>query len=298
MTDDKTPMPLDEEKPEDVPDEEISSTQTEEGVSSDDTSSPTVEENQVFYHKTISRLKREMLRAQKENATLKEKLKHSETISSQMGQSALESFKINALTLMEKAKAAKKHAHEVSDIDGIVLADEELAKAAAQWQWAQTVPLPQQQNPAESNPSEPNSSESQEDPDPHPATQAWVLKNPWINQESSLFQGEKASAVISYATALEQQLVAQGRGHEINTPSYFKDLDTFVRYWDGLQGGHKTMKPVTTVASTKGTPSEGGQKHKDALTADEKEICRTMNISEAGYLKQKKALALERAGQS
>ncbi|GAO98712.1 hypothetical protein Cva_01378 [Caedimonas varicaedens] len=292
MTDDKTQVPLDEEQPEDIPDEEISSTQTEEGASSEETSSPIVDETQVFYHKTISRLKREMLRAQKENATLKEKLKHSEQVSSQMGQSALESFKANALTLMEKAKAAKKHAHEVSDIESIVLADEELAKAAAQWQWAQTVPLPSQQNPEESN-----ASESQEDPDPHPATQAWVLKNPWINQESSLFQGEKASAVISYATALEQQLVAQGRGHEINTPSYFKDLDTFVRYWDGLQGGHKTMKPVTTVAPTKGTPSEGGQKHKDALTADEKEICRTMNISEAGYLKQKKALALERAGQ-
>jgi hypothetical protein len=210
-----------------------------------------------------------------------------------MGQSALESFKANALTLMEKAKAAKKHAHEVSDIDGMVIADEELAKAAAQWQWAQTVPLPQKQNP-----SEPNSSEVQEDSEPHPATQAWILKNPWINQESSLFQGEKASAVISYATALEQQLAAQGRGHEINTPSYFKDLDTFVRYWDGLQGGHKTMKNVTTVASTKGTPSEGGQKHKDVLSAEEKEVCRMMNISEAGYLKQKKAIALERNQQS
>jgi hypothetical protein len=292
MTDDKTQVPLEEENLEEVPDEELSSTETEEGASSDDTSSPSVEENQVFYHKTISRLKREMLRAQKENATLKEKLKHSETVSTQMGQSALESFKINALTLMEKAKNSLKHAHEVSDVEAILTANEELAKAAAQWQWAQTVPLPSQQNPTESN-----SSESQEDPDPHPATQAWILKNPWINQESSLFQGEKASAVISYATALEQQLVAQGRGHEINTPSYFKDLDTFVRYWDGLQGGHKTMKNVTTVASTKGTPSEGGQKPKDALTTDEKEICRTMNISEAGYLKQKKALALERAGQ-
>ena len=79
MTDDKTPMPLDEEKPEDVPDEEISSTQTEEGASSESTSTSPSEENQVFYHKTISRLKREMLRAQKENETLKEKLKHSET---------------------------------------------------------------------------------------------------------------------------------------------------------------------------------------------------------------------------
>ncbi|GAO98097.1 hypothetical protein Cva_00745 [Caedimonas varicaedens] len=293
MTNDKTPVSLDEENPEDVSDEELSSPQTEEETSSESASTSSSEENQVFYHKTIARLKREMLRAQKENATLKEKLKHSETVSTQMGQSALESFKINALTLMEKAKTSLKHAHEVSDVEAILTANEELAKAAAQWQWAQTVPLPSQQNPEESN-----GSESQEDPDPHPATQAWVLKNPWINQESSLFQGEKASAVISYATALEQQLMAQGRGHEINTPSYFKDLDTFVRYWDGLQGGHKTMKSVTTVASTKGTPSEGGQKHKDALTADEKEICRTMGVSEAGYLKQKKALALERAGQS
>jgi hypothetical protein len=293
MKDDQNQAPLDEESQDAVLDEEISSTETEDRESSESPSPSPSEENQVFYHKTISRLKRDMLRAQKENADLKEKLKHSETISSQMGQSALESFKANALTLMEKAKAAKKHAHEVSDIDGMVIADEELAKAAAQWQWAQTVPLPQKQNP-----SEPNSSEVQEDSEPHPATQAWILKNPWINQESSLFQGEKASAVISYATALEQQLAAQGRGHEINTPSYFKDLDTFVRYWDGLQGGHKTMKNVTTVASTKGTPSEGGQKHKDVLSAEEKEVCRMMNISEAGYLKQKKAIALERNQQS
>jgi hypothetical protein len=248
-------------------------------------------EKEAFYHKLISRLKREMLRAQKENTDLKEKLTYSESVSSQMGQSALESFKANALTLMEKARTAKKHAHELSDIDGIITADEDLARAAAQLQWAQTVRVPQVPLPPEQ---EPAPSQEESETETHPATQAWIRQNPWINEQSPLFQGEKASAVVSYATALEQQWTAQGRGHEINTPSYFRELDAWVRYWDGQHGGHKTMKNVTTVASTRSAPTEGSSKKGDVLSDDEKEVCRMMNISEAGYLKQKKALALER----
>lgn len=277
---------------EDIKEEGVETEPSEEGTADAPSGESAVQdsEKEAFYHKLISRLKREMLRAQKENTDLKEKLTYSESVSSQMGQSALESFKANALTLMEKAKTAKKHAHELSDIDGIITADEELARAAAQLQWAQTVRVPQVPTP-----SEPEADPSQEETEPHPSTQAWVSKNPWINEASALFDGEKASAVISYATSLEQQMINRGRGHEINTPSYFKALDAYVRYWDGQQGGHKTMKSVTTVASTKSASSEGNTKKGEALSEDEKEICRSMGISEAGYLKQKKAIASDMA---
>jgi hypothetical protein len=292
MNDDQNQTPLEEDVQESIPDNAPPSGEGS-GDSSPETSSQGGgEDSHAFYHKTIARLKRDMLRAQREAMDLKEKLKVSETLSSQMSQSALESFKANALTLMEKARTAKKHAHELSDIDGIVAADEELAKAAAQLQWANTVRIPETQSPSNLEPSQPDDDREGE---PHPATQAWIRQNPWINEQSPLFQGEKASAVVSYATALEQQMMAQGRGHEINTPSYFKELDAWVRYWDGQHGGHKTMKNVTTVASTKSASTEGSSKKDGALSEEEKEVCRMMGISEAGYVKQKKALALERA---
>ena len=122
---------MEEELNQDIPlPEEEGTSPTGEASSVETSSSEGAERD--YTHKTMARLKREMLKSRQEAQVLREKLKESEAFSARVGQSALEQYKASAAAMLEKAKMAKMQAHELSDTAAMVNADEELAKAAAQ----------------------------------------------------------------------------------------------------------------------------------------------------------------------
>ena len=242
------------------------------------------EAEKEYTHKTMARLKREMLKSRQEAQVLREKLKESEAFSARVGQSALEQYKANAAAMLEKAQMAKMQAHELSDTAAMVNADEELAKAAAQLQWAQTLPTalpPDEKQPAQHQDVEDAPVET------HPAAARWIQSHAWIDHNSPSYDHEKASHVVAYATALENQLVQQGREHEINTPGYFRALETYGRYYDGQRGKNKMMKDVSTVAPGKGLQSKTPSTEPEPLTEREKKFCENAGFDEKEYLKHR-----------
>ena len=237
-----------------------------------------------YTHKTMARLKREMMKAQQEAHVLREKLKESEAFSARVGQSALEQYKANAASMLEKAKMAKKQAHELADVESIVAADEELAKAAAQLQWAQSLPMTL---PPEETRGRPEPEGDEGSVETHPAAARWIQSHAWIDHNSPSYDPEKAGHVVAYATALENQLVQQGREHEINTPGYFRALETYGRYYDGQRGKNKMMKDVSTVAPGKGLQSKTSSTEPEPLTEREKKFCESAGFDEKEYLKHR-----------
>ena len=274
---------MEEELNQDIPLAEEEGTPPTGEASSVDTPSSDEAEKE-YTHKTMARLKREMLKSRQEAQVLREKLKESEAFSARVGQSALEQYKASAAAMLEKAKMAKMQAHELSDTAAMVNADEELAKAAAQLQWVQTLPTalpPDERQPAQHQEVEDAPVET------HPAAARWIQSHAWIDHNSPSYDPEKAGHVVAYATALENQLVQQGREHEINTPGYFRALETYGRYYDGQRGKNKMMKDVSTVAPGKGLQSKTPSTEREPLTEREKKFCESAGFDEKEYLKNR-----------
>jgi hypothetical protein len=277
---------LQEEERDDIPETEEAGEgleETEELVESPERD----QKDREYFYKTMSSLKRELMKKQSAIEQLQGQLKASEQKASTMTQTALESFKGNALTLMEKAKTSLKHAHEMSDVEAMIQANTDLATATAQLQWANTVPV--QRGPEEESPSSPASREESVDQDMmDPSLTRWIQRNPWIDERSPHYHPDKAGLVIAYATSLETQLTSQGRGHEINSPAYFKQLDTYSRYIEGQQGERKEMKDVRKVSPRgPGLSRTKEREEGNKLTAEEKELCDLWGMDEAQYLKNR-----------
>ncbi|MEB3703254.1 hypothetical protein Bealeia2_01948 (plasmid) [Candidatus Bealeia paramacronuclearis] len=252
-------------------------------------------EEKAFYENRLAQMQAEMVQMAQESQYWQEMAQTSSRTAHEMGTDALMRMKQGAEAELKAAKMAKKAAYESGDLDAQVAADEELMKATATLHWIGNQPVVSPKTRGSSSQGEPkrinwNQVDSahmvEPEMDLHPAVQAWVEKNPWMDEIDPRFDLEKAQAVVKYAGQLEKSLIRAGREFEINSPSYFKRLESYIREFSQAKTTEftpKTRPPSSVLKPTSGKKDSVSQ----SLTEAEKEVCASLGISQKSYLKNR-----------
>jgi hypothetical protein len=252
-------------------------------------------EDKTFYEERLAEMAEEMEKIAGEALYWQEMAHSSSVYAKEMGADVLFSMKEGAEAQLQAAKLAKKAAYEDDDLDAQVAADANLMKATATLHWLENQPPVSKRakgSPSQGEPRKPNLNPSRSAPmveaeiDLHPAVNQWVEKNPWMDELDPRFDSTKATAVVKFATQLERNLTRAGRGYEINSPSYFKRLDNYVREFSQATNAEfvSKSKPQSSVLRPVSTKKDSVSQN---LTEAEKDLCKSLGISQKSYLKNR-----------
>lgn len=231
-----------------------------------------------------------------ENARLKAQLQAT-------GDAGMQHYETAVTSRLEQAKRALKVAHESADADAITAATEELGSASSDAadlkrrkaaQPAKTEETTQQQRPQR--------------PTFTPRTQQWVDENPWFQENSDEFDANATGLAIAIAQRMEKQ------GFKPDTEDYFEELDRRVRravpdlsetkgaQLDSDEDAEEEQTTVQEQQERKPAQARAGGAPRTAtttgktggagptqvkLTAEEKELARSMGIKAEDYARNK-----------
>ena len=125
-----------------------------------------------------------------------------------------------------------------------------------------------------------------------PRTRDWIEKNPWFQPRSPDFDPEMHEEATMYARRIERRFKADGRGDEIGSASYFKEIDKHMRaeFGDAIpdRSAPKKATPkmkrdnsVAPVARSGGSDSPTKRTAKVSLSPAERQFARNMAASGA-----------------
>lgn len=249
-------------------------------------------EEKAFYEERLAQMQAEMAQMANENRYWQGMAHSSSRTAHEMGTDVLLRMKQGAEAELKAAKMSKKAAYESGDLDAQVAADEELMKATATLHWIGNQPAASQKTktPASQNEHQRNHVNSpdaefipQTDVELHPAVQAWVEKNPWMDELDPFFEPAKAESVVKYATQLERSLIRSGREYEINSPSYFQRLDHYVQKLDQASSNVRSENRAPLLKPAVSQKESTSQ----TLSPLERELCQSLGISQKSYLKNR-----------
>lgn len=223
------------------------------------------------------RLKEEAIafakKAQDENTRLQGLVGQSE-------QALLQSVQTRTQAELESAREKYKKAHEDGDTDGMVAAQEQLARVQADRAYIDNY-QPQMQQPS----TEQQAPESVEQPSQQPLDprlQTWLANNTWFGAPGN-------EAVTGFAYGLDEMLAK--RGVERNSPQYFEAIDQALRksfpkafgVEEQQQAEDTSSKPNTVVASAQRT---SGGKRQVKLNSSQIALCKRLGITPEQYARQ------------
>lgn len=125
-----------------------------------------------------------------------------------------------------------------------------------------------------------------------PRTRDWIEKNSWFQPQSSDFDAEMHEEATMFARRLERRFKADGRGDEIGSSSYFKEIDKHMRaeFADAIpdRSAPKKATPkmkrentVAPVARSGGSDSPTKRTAKIVMSAADRQFARNMAASGA-----------------
>jgi hypothetical protein len=251
------------------------------------------EDERIALKRKLSKLQREKNRLYAETRKLREEKDQYANYMEHSNKAAMTHYDEAIQLRLDKAKQAKKIAYEMSDPDGIVEADIELARVAAQIEslnsWKAQEAARQQQYSHHYQ----QESRGREEPEVefNEESQSWIAQNPWFDANRREYDPEKAEAALAYARSLDLSLARKGQEHLALTRDYFNKIDRYMResFDDFEETRPMRMKqPAAPVAPVQRTGnSVKPPKEKFILTEDEKFMARNMGVSEEEWMRQK-----------
>lgn len=272
-------VPAEEERPEERPEEH-----------QENEASAFSQEDYIAQKKKFSKIQRERHRLLAENRRLKEEYETIRTYVDHSNNASMIHYEDSVKLQLDKAKEAKKRALELSDIDGVVDADAELAAVSAKLEnlnsWKAQESVRQYQQSRQPQPTHPQYSTEEYYPEEDSEdVKNWLSKNSWFDENSPHYNEEKADAVRAYADSLDFDLRRKGKEHMILTPQYFNKIDQYAAY---VSDDQKSSYRSPNIASVKrSAPVNSPTVKKVKLTPDEQDLARRLGIAEENYVKFK-----------
>ena len=145
---------------------------------------------------------------------------------------------------------------------------------------------------AQQAPAQPEPKQQQQQVTLEPRTLGWIEKNPWFQPQSPDFDAEMHEEATMFARRLERRFKADGRGDEIGSSSYFKEIDKHMRaeFADAIpdRSAPKKATPkmkrentVAPVARSGGSDSPTKRTAKIVMSAADRQFARNMAASGA-----------------
>jgi len=129
-------------------------------------------------------------------------------------------------------------------------------------------------------------------PQLEPKTAEWIRANDWYQPNSANFDAEMHEEATLYAKRIERRYRAEGRGEEIGSDSYFKEIDQhmqeeFPDAFEGRAAPKKAAPPMSrdsrvAPVSRGGQPSPGAKSsNRIRLSAEQRKFAHNMAASGA-----------------
>jgi hypothetical protein len=184
------------------------------------------------------------------------------------------------------AEAAYREAHEAGDVNGMMAAQKNIAKATAKLTQAEvhrTRPLPR----VEEAEAERFYRQAQAVPTPDPRAAEWAERNPWFQRDE---------AMTYMAMAAHRQMVANGI--DPTSDDYYRGLDTEMRkrFPEKFKGDQRTEpRRRESVVAPAGRSSNGASSRtRVVLTESQVKLARRLGLTPEQYASQ---VAAESRGQ-
>jgi hypothetical protein len=198
-----------------------------------------------------------------------------------------------AALLVTTAKSKYAKAYEEGNTEAILSAQEDMIKAQASNQTAQSVDAEyqgrvkawaQQQQYMQQQPQRQYVQPKQQQPQarvPTPESTNWTKENPWFGQDE-----HRDMTAIAYAT---HETMIRDEGIKPDTPEYYEKLDSTIRgffpnYFPndaGTEHSASTGKPHAVVAPA--TRSTGSNPRKVKLNASQRSLAKAIGITDEQY---------------
>ena len=187
---------------------------------------------------------------------------------------------------IERAKATYREAHEAGDVQGMIAAQEIIAKASAKLAQAeahQPRPLPR----TDETEAERFYRQAQGVPQPDPRAAEWAERNPW-------FQRDEVMTYVALAT--HRKLLSEGVLP--NTDEYYNRIDTEIRtrFPERFKGAQRAepRRRDSVVAPPSRSGGGGQNRTRVVLTESQVKLARRLGLTPEQYAAQ---VAAERSGQ-
>ncbi len=145
-------------------------------------------------------------------------------------EASIASYEKEANDKLGQAKADLKRALDSGDTDAAVDAQERLAEAKALQGQVATYKVSQRGDTyAKATPAPQTRQPQAEQARRNPVADSWIQRNDWVDNGSENFNAEKAQDALAYAENLASELKNNGRGAEIGTQRYFREIDRYLK---------------------------------------------------------------------
>lgn len=291
--------------------EEISETEINEEIPEESEEEDSRKRTNKYDKKYVSKLQRDKYRALQEAANWRAEAEELRTtaanlkaFSDKSNEAAIAHYDSNIQLRIEKAKEKKRKALEEGDTESSLDADIELSRATAKeeelnsWKSQQyhqrkaEEDYYQQQNAVRQRE---NQNITQNFSEINEPTRNWLQKNTWWLPNSPDFDPGLVQEVTSYANALDMNLHRNGRTNEIMSPSYYNKIDNYIRQMDNDDYSNRGEFTVNNSRSNTVSPVRnegrninGRQRERVVVSADEKQMARSLGLTEEQYIKYKK----------
>ena len=192
---------------------------------------------------------------------------------------------------LEAAKQELKTATTAGDVDAMTEAQTRLAKAAAE---QNTVDAWKASHPKQPAVAEPQPQPRQEQPPTRPKlsanTENWISGSTWFQPEHPDFDQEMHDEARLFARRLERKLRASGKGNEIDSADYYRQIDAHIHgeFPDAFETAEPPTRgqapPMTRTNSpvapaTRASPTAAANPNHITLSPYQRLIARAMGLT-------------------